>query len=75
MASAFDATFRALPNYCRASGFSQESSTTAAEASSAEKVEVRESWRAGPKGEEKALEALEGLFEKSHMPFPLPLRI
>ena len=65
MASAFDATFRALPNYCRASGFSQESST-AAEASSAAKVEteVRESWRAGRKGEEKALEALEGLFER-----------
>ena len=74
MASAFDATFRALPNYCRASGFPQVTST-AAEASSAAKVEVRESWRAGPKGEEKALEALEGLFEKSHMPFPLPLRI
>ena len=64
MASTFDAAFRALQHYYRASGFPQES-LTAAEASSAAKVEVGESGRAGPKGEEEALEAIECLFEKS----------
>ncbi len=73
VASAFDAAFRALRHYYRASGFPQESSTAAEEAvafcsdaiRSAAKVGVGESGRAGPKSEKDALETQEGLFEKS----------
>ncbi len=63
VASAFDAAFRARRRYYRALVFPRES-LSAAEASSAAKVEVG-SGRAGPKGEEEALKVLEDLFEKS----------
>ena len=64
MASTFDAALRALQHYYRASGFPQESSTAAEAAiatcydaiNSTAKVEVGESGRAVPKGEEEALE-------------------
>ena len=64
--SEFDTGFRTQVNY-RASGFPQESSTAIASCSDAisSAVGVGESGRVGPKEEEKALEALEGLFEKS----------